>query len=67
MVSDPKENGTQPAATLAPEPPLEPPACRRVSSGDRQIPVLTLLVTAPSANSAIVVVNTGIAPASQRF
>ncbi len=52
-VSVPGATVTMPAATAAPEPPLEPPGMRLVSSGLRQVPNHGLSVVVPHASSCV--------------
>ena len=58
--------GTRPAATAAPEPPLEPPGVRSTSHGLRVTPQVTDSVNGHSPSSGIVVLPTITAPAARR-
>jgi hypothetical protein len=60
-VSEPNAAMMEPAATAAPDPPLDPPALRRRSQGLRVGGVDT-----PSASSCVVVLPTMTAPACRR-
>ncbi len=62
-VSEPSETGTIPAATAAAEPPEEPPGTRSRSQGLQVLPKYELSVVEPKANSSILVLPMGMAPA----
>ena len=62
-VSEPNDPIHIPAATAAPEPPLEPPGIRSVFQGLRQGGETVLLDLIPKASSCIVALPTIMAPA----
>ena len=62
-VSEPSDPMHIPAATEAPEPPLEPPGIRSVFQGLRQGGETVLLDLIPKASSCMVALPTIIAPA----
>ena len=64
-VSVPSASGARPAASAAPEPPLEPPATRDGSRGLRTVPSASLIELKPHANSCVAVLPSTIAPASR--
>src|SRR5579871_6081050 len=66
-VSVPVAIATIPAATAAPDPPLDPPGTRSVSQGFRTAPKCGLLDVIPYANSCRLVLPTRTDPASSRF
>jgi hypothetical protein len=57
---------TMPAATAAPDPPLEPPGVREVSHGLREMPHASDSVAGQIASSGMCVRPITIAPASRR-
>ena len=63
-VSEPRETVTSPAATAAAEPPEEPPGTRSVSHGLAVGWKAEDSVELPKANSSMLVLPTGVAPAS---
>ena len=63
-VSEPREIVTSPAATAAAEPPEEPPGTRSVSHGLAVGWKAEDSVEEPKANSSMLVLPTGVAPAS---
>src|SRR5436305_6909646 len=65
-VSDPKAAGTNPAATAAALPPLDPPGTRDGSCGLRVGPNAEFSVDDPMANSSRLVLATTTAPASAK-
>src|SRR5688572_29264664 len=64
-VSVPVAPGQRNAATAAPEPPLEPPGERSRAHGLRVGPYQGLFVVEPAANSCVLHLPMGIAPASR--
>src|SRR6187455_1326360 len=62
-VSEPRARGTQPAATAAADPPLDPPGVRSVDHGLRTAPNAEFSLDDPMANSSQFVLPTMIAPA----
>src|SRR5688572_32953626 len=66
-VSEPRARGTQPAATAAADPPLEPPGVRSVAHGLRTGPYAEFSFDDPMANSSQFVLPTMIAPADSSF
>ena len=65
-VSEPRASVTSPAATAAAEPPEEPPGTRSVSQGLLVRWKAEDSVDEPNANSSMLVLPTGVAPASSR-
>ena len=65
-VSEPRETVTSPAATAAADPPEEPPGTRSVSHGLAVGWKAEDSVEEPKANSSMLVLPTGVAPASSR-
>src|SRR4051812_44886817 len=62
-VSDPRATGTDPAATAAADPPLDPPGVRSRSQGLRTGPKAEFSLDDPMANSSQFVLPTIPAPA----
>ena len=62
-VSVPGASATIPAATAAPDPPLEPPGTRCGSCGFRQVPKCGLSLVVPHASSWVASLPMQIAPA----
>ena len=62
-VSEPRDTGTRPAATAAALPPEEPPGTRSVSHGLRVGPKAEVSVEPPKANSSMLSLPMGSAPA----
>jgi hypothetical protein len=65
-VSLPSASGTTPAATAAPDPPLDPPVMRERSHGLAVGPHAETRFVAPAASSCWLVLPTTIAPAAVR-
>ena len=63
-VSVPGASATVPAATAAPEPPLEPPGMRLGSCGFRQVPKCGLSLVVPHASSWVASFAIETAPAA---
>ena len=64
-VSVPTASGTTPAATAAPDPPLEPPGTWLRFQGFRVGPWYGLSVVGPKANSCVAVLPMMTAPAAR--
>ena len=64
-MSVPSASGASPAASAAPEPPLDPPATSDGSRGLRTVPSASLIELKPHANSCVAVLPRTIAPASR--
>ena len=64
-VSVPRARGTTPAATAAPDPPLDPPVIRARSQGLAVGPQAEMRLVAPAASSCWLVLPTRMAPASR--
>ena len=65
-MSEPRANGTIPAATAAAEPPLEPPATSASFQGLRTAPKQEFSLDEPIPNSSRLVLPTTRAPAACR-
>jgi hypothetical protein len=64
--SPPDAIGTNPVATLAPEPPLDPPAVRSSIQGLRVAPCRSVSTTGRRPSSDVAVLATGTTPASSQ-
>src|SRR3954468_10978747 len=65
-VSDPSEIDTVPAATATAEPPEDPPAMTPASKGLTGVPKALVSEVEPIANSSMLVLPTGTAPAASK-